>query len=62
MARGGGGEGQVCAPPHHHTNVCKISLATLRIYVFVNFQQITFKLGTFTNFKALFSVVRTDFR
>ena len=30
-------------------------------YTFVSFQQITFKLGNFTNLKALFSVVSTDF-
>ena len=30
-------------------------------YIFVSFQQITFKLGNFTNLKALFSVVSTDF-
>ena len=35
---------------------------TLRICIFVNFQQITFKLGSFTKLKAFFSVVSTDFR
>ena len=34
-----------------------------RSYIFVThwFQQIAFKLGSFTNFKALFSVVSTDY-
>lgn len=54
------GGGQVCAShPTHHTNVCKISVATLRIYIFVVFHQITF--GNPTNFKALFPVVSTEF-
>ena len=48
--------GQVCAP--HHTNVCKIS-RPWRSYIFVNFQQITLKLGNFTNINALFPVVLT---
>ena len=30
-------------------------------YVFVNFQQITFKIGTFSNLKALFLAKLTDF-
>ena len=45
-------------PPHPPppTNVL-----TLRRYIFISFQQITFKFGIFVNFKALFSVVSTDF-
>ena len=30
-------------------------------YVFVNFQKITFKIGTFSNLKALFLAKLTDF-
>ena len=55
---GWGRRASLCPPPYQRL----YNFATLRIYVFVNFQQITFKLGTFTNFKALFSVVWTDFR
>ena len=29
--------------------------------IFISFQQITFKLGNYTNFKTLFPVVSTDF-
>ena len=34
---------------------------TLRNCIYISFQQITFKLGNFTNCKALFSVVSTGF-
>ena len=33
----------------------------MRSCIFISFQQITFKLGNFTNFKRLFSVMSTDF-
>ena len=33
----------------------------LRRCIFISFQQVTFELVDFTNFKALFSVVSTDF-
>ena len=36
------------------------NFATLRSYIFVSFQQITFKFGNFTNLKELFSVVLMD--
>ena len=32
------------------------------MYRFVGFQQITFKLGSFTNFKAFFPAMLTNFR
>ena len=35
--------------------------ATLRGYIFVSFQQITFKLRNFTDIKAFFPAVLTDF-
>ena len=47
-------------PLPDHTNVCKIS-RILRSCIFLSFQQITLKLAYFSNFKALFSVVSTDF-
>ena len=34
---------------------------TLRSCIYISFQQITFKLGNFTNCKVLFSVVSTGF-
>ena len=37
------------------------NLATLRSFICVSFQQITFKLGNFVNLKVLFSVVSTIF-
>ena len=37
------------------------NLATLQSYVFVSFPQITFKLGTFTDFKVFFLSMLTDF-
>ena len=53
---GGRGGGQVCTL--YHTNVYKLSFATLRGYIFVSFQQNTFKLGYLTNLKgAMFSGV-----
>ena len=56
---GGGGGGGKFVPLFPHTNVCNFS--TLRRYIFISFQQVTFKFGNFPNFKALFSVVSTDF-
>ena len=68
-----GGGASLSPPPltqtHAHstttttTNVYKrlLNFATLRSYIFVSFQQITFKPGNFINLKALFSVVSTDF-
>ena len=44
----------------YHTNDCKIS-RTLRRYIFVSFQLITFKPGNYANLKALFPVVSMDF-
>ena len=40
-------------PPHPPYKRLK-NFMTLRSYIFVNFQQIPFKLGNFTNLKALF--------
>ena len=47
---------QTCTPPYKRLQ----NLATLWC-IFTSFQQITFKFGNFINFKALFSVVSTDF-
>ena len=47
---------KTCTPPYKRLQ----NLATLRC-IFTSFQQITFKFGNFINFKALFSVVSTDF-
>ena len=44
----------------HHTNVCEI-FATSLSYIFARLRRITFKFGKFTNFKALFPVMSTDF-
>ena len=55
----GAGGGGKFVPLFPHTNVCNFS--TLRRYIFISFQQVTFKFGNFPNFKALFSVVSTDF-
>ena len=44
-----------------HTNVSKISRPWGAAYIFISFQQITSQLGNSTNFKAIFSVVSTDF-
>ena len=46
------GGGQVCAP--HQTKT------TLRSCIFISFQQITYKLGSFTNLRALFPVLLMD--
>ena len=54
---GGGGVGASLCP----TIQTSVKLATLGSCTFITFQQITFKLGNFTNFKALFSVVSNDF-
>ena len=49
--------------PNTHTLLYKRmeNSATLRGYVFVSFQQITFKLRNFTDIKAFFPAVLTDF-
>ena len=49
--------------PNTHTLLYKRmeNAATLRGYIFVSFQQITFKLRNFTDIKALFPAVLTDF-
>ena len=47
---GGGGGGKFVPPPHKPL----WNFATLRCKISVSFQQITFKLGNFTNFKGLF--------
>ena len=44
----------------HHVKRLEI-FATLRSYIFARLRRITFKLDKFTNFKALFSAVSTDF-
>ena len=49
--------GQVCAPhPYKHLQ----NFTTLRSYISVSFQQITFYLGNFINLEALFLVVSMD--
>ena len=53
-----GGGGHKLTP--HHENVCKFSLS-LRNYICARLRRITFKFGDFTNMKALFPVVSTDF-
>ena len=45
----------------HHTNVCKFSQLFVAMSSLTRLRRITFKLGIFTNFKALFPVVSTDF-
>ena len=51
------GGGQVCAPhPYKHLQ----NFTTLRSYISVSFQQITFYLGNFINLEALFLVVSMD--
>ena len=46
----------------HHANVCTFSTLCLPgSYIFVRLRRVTFKFGNFTNFKALFQVVSTDF-
>ena len=49
--------------PNTHTLLYKRieNSATLRGYIFVSFHQITFKLRNFTDIKALFPAVLTDF-
>ena len=54
----GGGGGHVCTPTIQTSVKCR---DFDELYIFVSFQQVTFKLGNFTNLKALFSVVSTDF-
>ena len=44
----------------HHVKRLEI-FANLRSYIFARLRRITFKLDKFTNFKALFSAVSTDF-
>ena len=51
------GGGQVCAP---HPYKCLQNFMTLRSYIFVSYQQITFYLGNFINLEALFLVVSMD--
>ena len=45
----------------HHTNVCKFSQLCVAITLLSRLRRISFKFGIFTNFKALFPVVSTDF-
>ena len=47
----------------HHTNVCKISRLDLaELYLeLVSFQKLIFRLGNFTDLKAFFPEVLTDF-
>ena len=52
--------GGTILPPPHHTNVCK-KFSTLRRYIFSKSRRVRYQFGKFTNFKALFSVVWTDF-
>jgi len=52
------GEGGTNLPP---TYKCRQILATLQSYILAHLRRITFKFGNFTNFKALFPVVLTDF-
>ena len=51
------GGGQVCAP---HPYKRLQNFTTLRSYIFVSFQQITFYVGNFINLEALFLVVSMD--
>ena len=49
--------------PPSNTNVCTFSTLCLPSrYIFVRLRRVTFKFGSFTNFKAFFQVVSTDFR
>ena len=49
-------------PFPHHTNVCTFSkLCLAGSYIFVRLRRVTFKFGNFTNFKALFQVMSTNF-
>ena len=45
----------------HHTNVCKFWQLFVSTSSLGRLKRITFKFGIFTNFKALFPVVSTDF-
>ena len=54
---GGGGGASLCPPP----DKCLYNFATLRCYIFVGFQLITFKRGSFTHYKVLFPVMSMDF-
>ena len=47
-------------PPPYNVQM-SVCLSTLRSYILVTFQQITFKLGNCTNVKVLFPVVLMDF-
>ena len=62
---GGGGGGKNFwfpppPPPLQHTKV-HYNFATLRNYIFVSFQQVTFKFGNCINLKVLISEESTDF-
>ena len=48
---------QTCPPPNKRLYI----FATFRSYNFARLRRSTFKLGNFTNFKALFPVVSKDF-
>ena len=56
MVRGGGGV-KAYYPLYNR----RYFFATLRSYIFVSFQQITFKISTFSNLKALIPAKLTDF-
>ena len=53
---GGGGGTSLCPPPYKRLKI----ITTLHSYIFARLRRITFKPGSFTNFKALFPVVTTD--
>ena len=57
MGGGGGGWRTHFTPPNKRLWIS----ATSRSYIFARLRRITFKFGSITNFKALFSVVSTDF-
>ena len=61
-AREGGG-GKFAPPPTTTTTTIQTSVnfETLQSYVFARLRRIAFKFGSFTNFKASFPVVSTDF-
>ena len=54
----GGGGASLYLPTY---KIMSENIVTLESYNFVSFQQITFKLGNFINFKGLIPVVSTDF-
>ena len=58
VAGGQGGGGQVFVPTIQ-TSVKFRDFEGLYLYLYLGCQQITFKLGNFTNFKTLFSLVST---